>query len=82
MITQNSESASFTEIDKILIDPVGFGRNKTNLMFSELKALVAQKKSKLSFFSIGQKMITQNLECSLPSIIPRVIKISSNSFYV
>ena len=74
----NSESASFTELLKSLLALWVLEETRQNLAYVfELKAFnwLTQKDSELSFFSIGQKTITRNLEFSLPSMIPHVFRV-------
>ena len=74
----NSESASFTGLLKSLLALWVLEETRQNLAYVfELKAFnwLTQKDSELSFFSIGQKTITQNLEFSLPSMIPYVFRV-------
>ena len=65
-MTRNSESLIFYGIAKILIDPVGFGRNETNLDYEmkNFRVIVFQYSAK--------KTITRNSEFSLPGMIPYV----------
>ena len=74
----NSESASFTGLLKSLLALWVLEETRQNLAYVfELKAFnrLTQKDSELSFFSIGQKTITRNLEFSLPSRIPYVFRV-------
>ena len=76
--TITRKSASFTGLLKSLLALWVLEETRQNLAYVfELKAFnwLTQKDSELSFFSIGQKTITQNLEFSLPSMIPYVFRV-------
>ena len=79
MITRNSESASFTELLKsLLVLWVLEETRQTWPMFSELKALVDSERFRVIVCQYRAKI--DNSEFSLPSMIPRVTKISELSF--